>query len=287
LFPDDYGKDKQMKFYFFGGTFTYSAKTASNLNANNFDGVMYTYDATKGDMFSRVAKDINKNEKIKYLIAIRPYTISPQYLCAINDSINEIMKDRLQINFISGYIKDHEANVGGIVGEIKDDSSKIEKSNYMIEFLKVLNEMKENKNSLDFYVSTTNEYVFDAAKKYNNKIIVPYGTYSRKTWTGNNNIDLSGIEVMLALTPIIRETREELDGLTEYALRPAWKKGEKSHVVSDVGYFTYEEFDEFVKSLEDDGINSLLINAVPDKEHRVIIPFIKKYVDSKKGVNNV
>lgn len=281
-----------MKFYYFGGTFGWGAKTASNLNANNFDGVMYTYDATQGDMFTRVAEDIKKNEKIKYLIAIRPYTISPQYLCAINDSINEMMKDRLQINFISAYIKDHEANVGGIVGEIKDSSSKIERSNYMIEFLKVLNEMKENKNSLDFYVSTTNEYVFDVVKKYNNKIIIPYSLYSRKTWTDHNlnkfpskndNIDLSGIEAMVALTPIIRETREELDGLTEYALRPVWKKGEISKVVNDVGYFTYEEFDEFVKYLEDDGISSLLINAVPDEEHEIIIPFIKKYVDSKKN----
>jgi hypothetical protein len=281
-----------MKFYYFGGTFSEGAKTASNLNANNFDGVMYTYDATQGDMFTRVAEDIKKNEKIKYLIAIRPYTISPQYLCAINDSINEMMKDRLQINFISAYIKDHEANVGGIVGEIKDSSSKIERSNYMIEFLKVLNEMKENKNSLDFYVSTTNEYVFDVVKKYNNKIIIPYSLYSRKTWTDHNlnkfpskndNIDLSGIEAMVALTPIIRETREELDGLTEYALRPVWKKGEISKVVNDVGYFTYEEFDEFVKSLEYDGIDSLLINAVPDEEHEIIIPFIKKYVDSKKN----
>lgn len=281
-----------MKFYYFGGTFTGGAKTASNLNANNFDGVMYTYDATQGDMFTRVAEDIKKNEKIKYLIAIRPYTISPQYLCAINDSINEMMKDRLQINFISAYIKDHEANVGGIVGEIKDSSSKIERSNYMIEFLKVLNEMRENKNSLDFYVSTTNEYVFDVVKKYNNKIIIPYSLYSRKTWTDHNlnkfpskndNIDLSGIEAMVALTPIIRKTREELDSLTEYALRPVWKKGEISKVVNDVGYFTHEEFDEFVRSLEDDGIDSLLINAVPDEEHEIIIPFIKKYVDSKKN----
>jgi hypothetical protein len=275
-----------MKFYYFGGSFLeYEDEvTASKLDASNFDGVMYTYDSTQGDMFARVVRDIDENQRIKYLVAIRPYTISPQYLCAINDSIDEMMEGRLQINFVSGYIKDHESNVGGIVGDVNDSSSKAEKSNYMTKFLRVLNEMDQNRNKLDFYVSTTNEHVFDVAKKYNNKIIVPYSLYSRKKWPGSGiDIDLSGIEVMVALTPIFRKTEAELSALTEYALRPVWKKGEVSQVVGDVEYFTYERFDEFVKSLEDDGISSLLINAVPHEEHEIIVPFIEEYVDSREN----
>lgn len=270
-----------MKFYYFGGSFLEDEETASKLDANNFDGVMYTYDPTKGDMFARVARDIDKNQKIKYLVAIRPYTISPQYLNAVNDSINEIMEGRLQINLVSGYIKDHEANVGGIVGDVNDSSDRTEKSKYMIEFLKVLNEMDQDRNKLDFYVATTNQHVFDVAKKYKNKMIIPYSLYSRKKWPPLGvDIDLSDTEVMVALTPIIRETEVELAALTDYALRPIWKKGEVSQVVADVEYFTHERFNEFVKSLEDDGISSLLINAVPHKEHEIIVPFIKKYVDS-------
>jgi hypothetical protein len=55
-----------------------------------------------------LARDIDLTKKIKYMIALRPYNISPQYLTMINQSINQIMPDRLQINFISGYIKPHE-----------------------------------------------------------------------------------------------------------------------------------------------------------------------------------
>jgi hypothetical protein len=280
-----------MQFYYFGGIFgeKQNLKYSHNLEQNNFSGVMYTYDATQGDMFVRVARDIELDKKIKYLVAIRPYTISPQYLCTINDSMNEIMKDRLQINFIGGYTKDHEAHVGGIIGDVNDQSGTIQKQNYLINFLTTLNEMKTN--NLDFFVSTTNEYVFETIKKYNNKIILPYSVYSRMTWTDHrlnkypserDGVDLSGVETMVALTPIIRKTKEELEKLTNYAIRPVWREGEIETVVNDVGYFTHESFDDFVKNLEKNQIKYLLINAVPNEEHEIIIPFIKDYVEKRK-----
>jgi hypothetical protein len=243
-------------------------------------------------MFVKTAVDINPSENIKYLIAIRPYTISPQYLSMINQSMNKISKDRLQINFISGYLKDNESHIKGIVGDINDQSSSIDRSNYMINFLETLNKMQNNENSLDFYVSTTNEYVFAKAKEHNSKIIIPYSDYKRGTWTNhkynknpsaNDTFDLQGLDVMISLTPIIRKTHEELSLLSNYALRPVWKKGEIPAVVGDVGYFTYEEFDDFVNTLEKQGIKSLLINAVPAEEVNVIVPFIKEYIEAKEN----
>lgn len=283
-----------MKFYYFGGTFglgnSNSLETPSALENHNFDGVMFTYDATQGDMFVRTAKDIDPNKKIKYLVAIRPYTISPQYLQTINDSMNEIDMARLQLNFIAGYIKDHESNIAGIVGDMVDNSDPISKSNYMINFIETLNNMKINKNPLDFYVSTTNSYVFDEAKKYNNKIILPYHIWKRGFWSDvyksssgrGKDLEIDGLKIMMSVTPIIRETEEELKSLTDYALRPIWKKGEVSKVIDDVEYFTYESFHEFINMVEEKGISHLLINAVPREEAKVIIPFIKRYVEENK-----
>ena len=138
-----------MKFYYFGGVMgnPEDPKDPSNLNKHNFSGVMFTHDIPEGDMFVKTAKDIEKGEDIKYLVAIRPYTISPQYLSMINRSMDRIDKGRLQINLISGYIKDHEDGVGGVVGDVNDKSTSLDRSNYMIEFLKVLNEMDQDKDS--------------------------------------------------------------------------------------------------------------------------------------------
>jgi alkanesulfonate monooxygenase SsuD/methylene tetrahydromethanopterin reductase-like flavin-dependent oxidoreductase (luciferase family) len=293
-----------MNFYYFGGVMgdTDNPKTPSNLNRHNFSGVMFTHDIPEGDMFVKMAQDIKGNENIKYLVAIRPYTISPQYLSMINRSMDRIDKGRLQINLISGYIKDHEDGVGGVVGDVNDTSSPIDRSNYMIEFLRVLNEMNQNKespgywsdpnhkNKLDVYVSTTNSYVFEAVKKYGYKIILPYHIYARGSWSdtlrhrsATTPLNLGNTEVMIAMTPIIRKTEEDLDLLTNYVVRPAWKKGEIPSVLMDAAYFTYEQFDDFVETLEKRGINHLLINAVPSQESDIIIPFIKQYVESRNN----
>jgi hypothetical protein len=285
-----------MKFYYFGGSFNAGDKenleTAPVLEKHNFDGVMFTYDSTQGDMFVRTARKIELGKKIKYLIAIRPYTISPQYLQTIHNSMDEIDKDRLQFNFVSGYIKDHEEDTGGIVGNLVDSSDPVSKSKYMIEFIKVLNNMKINRTPLDFYISTTNNYMFEEAKKYNNKIILPYNIYKRGYWLesyeGTSSmieLNIKNTEIMLALTPIIRKTEKELESLKNYALRPIWKKEEKSTVVDDVEYFTYEGFSEFVETLEQKGIKHLLINAVPRDEVHIIVKFIKQYVESKQIKN--
>ena len=114
-----------MKFYYFGGVMgdQNNIKSPSNLDKHHFSGVMFTHDIPEGDMFVKTAKDIKQGENIKYLVAIRPYTISPQYLSMINRSMDRIDKNRLQVNLICGYIKDHEDGVGGVVGNVNDKST--------------------------------------------------------------------------------------------------------------------------------------------------------------------
>jgi len=275
-----------MKFYYFGGNF--KEGEISRLERHHFDGVMFVYDAVLGDVFTRIVKDIKQHEKIKYLVAIRPYSITPQYLCMINKSISYMAQNRLQINLISGYIKDHEKSFGGILGNINDSSDRIDRSNYLIDYVEMLNTMGGNqiKPVLDFYVSTTNEHVFNATAKYNNKIILPYRDYKNGHWTvingdrgedKGNTFDFNGRKIMLAITPIIRRTQEELDKSEEYAQRPIWKNGERQGKVTDIEYFTYEEFDSFIKELKENGINEILMNGHQEEERERLISFIKEY----------
>lgn len=276
-----------MKFYYFGGVLgsETSVKSPSNLNKHGFDGVMFTHDIPQGDIFIQTALNIKPNERIKYLVAIRPYTISPQYLYMINDSLNKIQPGRVQLNIISGYTKNHENEVKGIVGEVNDQSDKVEKRKYLVKFLDSLSEMNKNvKVPLDFFVTTTNPRVLDAVNRNNNKIILPYSLYKNDIWSKkfNRPLEVKSKDIMLAITPIIRDTEEELEALKDYALRPTWQEGEVSRVVNDAAYFTPDTFHEFVKSLKKDGIHYLLINAVPQDENAIVIPFIKNYKESER-----
>lgn len=283
-----------MKYYLFGGSI--NSEVFKETFNDGFDGVMFTYDLEQFDIFTYLANQNYKNNKVKCLVAIRPYTISPQYLYMINKSMNKIIPNQLQINFIQGYTKEHEKDFGGIVGEVNDMSNTIEKSNYFINYLDVLNTMEKNdknKYPLDFYVSTSNKYVMEAVQKYNNKIILPYNKYKTKYWvkekkpTGQivykDPIDLKDTKVMLAITPILRKRKEELEVLSEdYVNRPNWRKGERVNKVSDAVYFTYDEFGYFLNELEEEGIAEVLINAYPAREYPVIKHFLKNYARNKK-----
>ena len=284
-----------MKFYYFGGSFREGA--ISKLESHHFDGVMFVYDAVLGDVFTKIVKHIKENEKIKYLVAIRPYSISPQYLCMINKSMNSIAPNRLQINLISGYIKDHEKSFGGILGNVNDSSDRIDRSNYLIDYLKMLNSMPGNQKKpfLDFYTSTTNEYVFNATSEYNNKIILPYRDYKNGYWTIinedsnediGNKFDITGRKIMLAITPIIRRTQEELNMSEDYAKRPVWKNNEIQGKVTDIEYFTYKEFDDFIKELKSKGIDEILMNGHQEEEREKLISFIKQYRELELANNS-
>jgi hypothetical protein len=195
----------------------------------------------------------------------------------INKSMNSIAPNRLQINLISGYIKDHEKSFGGILGDVNDSSDRIDRSNYLIDYVISLNTMGGNKRKpeLDFYTSTTNEHVFNATAEYDNKIILPYRDYKNGYWTtivGNdgqvkgNSFDFHGRKIMLAITPIIRRTQEELNMSEQYAQRPIWKDGEHQGKVTDIEYFTYEEFDKKQMNKNPSAFVSFSKNFFQDEE---------------------
>lgn len=275
--------NRYMKFYYFGGVI--GDNQLAELEDNYIEGVLFTYNPHQGDFFTLLARDIDTTKKIKYMIAIRPYTISPQYLCMINKSINSIMKDRLQINLIAGHIKGKEKDFGGFVDEITDYSPIPDRSNYLIKYIKELSNMaKDPRIEIpDYYVSCTNGYLFQSAALNESKIILPYQDYINKYFTEQGGIDTpikigetfttKGKKIMLAINPLLRETQGELDKKFFQRVKPT----------TDSDFFTYQEFYNLIKQLEKDDIHEILIGGWPTHEKLHILKFVKRYVESEES----
>lgn len=285
-----------MKFYYFGGNIEDGSTQMQELEEAGFSGVLFTYNPNQGDFFTLLARDMDLSKKIKYMIAIRPHTLSPQYLCMVNHSINKIMKDRLQINIIAGHIKEDEKNFGGILGNVTDLSSVPDRVNYAIEYLDELKRMESNPNVHipDFYVSCTNPYLFNAAAKNNNKIILPYRDYNNGFFLDSNEygntrpgqkIDLRGKTVMLALGPIIRDTMEEIDEQFPKTQHKHTFEGrsyvDRQRFATDTEYFTYDQFVKFIHKLESEGMDEIMLQGWPFNERPIMIDYIKRYTSSK------
>jgi hypothetical protein len=244
-----------MEFYFFTSDFN----LIKELETIGFEGVLFTYNAKSHDYFIRIARNISSETKIKHMVAIRPYVISPQYLSMISKSIGEIKKDILQINLISGHIKDEEKHIGGIVGSVNDSSSSIERSKYLIEYIGSLENLGTDKP--DYYISASNEFTIATAKKYNSKTIIAYSQYK------NNLYDFDRTKSMISITPILRKTQEEIDALPENTIQ---------HRI-DMENFTYEQFNDIVDNIKNDNINKIIMSAWNMDETRHIINFVKQY----------
>ncbi len=276
-----------MKFYFFSNGNHIVSNTVRELDKSGFTGVLFTYSIWAGDYLTQIARDMKDYENIIYMVAMRPYAVSPQYLNMISHGMQNIAKDRLQFNLVSGYLKRNEKNMGGILGEVNDNSTNIEKSNYLIDYMKELSRIeKENiyfKNS-DFFVTSSNEYIFNSAKMLNQKVIIPYREYKKGYWTIYENykewgtetlersqtslgskIDLKNTTAMISIAPILRKTKNELK---EVIIR-------KKH--DDQYYFTYEEFDNLIKKLEQEGIHYVMLQPWPSTEINYILDYVRNF----------
>lgn len=248
-----------MKIYFFQRRDNFNFKQlSSELEFCGFDGILFPWSAKGDDHFINIANNIDPESKIKYMVAIRPYTISPQYLSKINTSMNKISKDRILINFVTGWVEDYEKSVGGIVGSVNDLSSNIKRSKYMLEYLQTLNTIK---NILPrFYVSCTNNIVFESTK--DNNIIIPY------SWYEIDMFDIDPSKSMIHLAPIIRDSQNEIDSI------------DKKNWPQDTAFFTKTQFKDLINNLKAMGFDGVLLSdSLSDQEFSRIRETVKEIKD--------
>jgi hypothetical protein len=249
-----------MKFYLINPYFDLLTK----MEDAGFTGVLLTYHSKESDYFIKVAREIDIHKKIKYMIAIRPHLISPEYLVRLTEGIKEISEgDRLQINLVSGAVDEEEYLMDRTLGPITNKSTTQERSNYLIEYIKLLNQLPEDKKP-DYYVSATNDFTIKAALAYNDKIMIPYHKYIH-----DKNI-LTNKKVMVYLAPILRKTQEELDTLTGYNIKH----------IEDVK-FTFEGMSNLINKLKNEGIEEMMLSAWSDEDIKINIDFIREYNQEK------
>jgi len=206
-------------------------------------GVLHTYNSYQSNPFIKIAKNILSETKMKHMVAVRPYTISPQYLCTINDTFSEFYTkgNPIQINFITGWIKENEQDAGGILGGINDFSQSQERSQYLIDYVEMLESL--DRKIPDYYVSVTNEFTFELAKKYNSKIIIDQSHFQ------SNKFDLSDKRVMVVV-----------------------HANTKDGSLKD-----YQEIKNIIIQLEDAGIDEAIFPSGGQDLERHIVGFIRSF----------
>ena len=242
----------------------------SELKDSGFYGVMYPYGPSMGDYFTRVARIMDPDSDFKYLIAVRPYNMSPQYLSMIYSSMNNISDNKIEVNLLTGYLSDKEKAYGGTLLSVNDHSSNIERSNYMINYAKEL----KNISDINFFVSATNKEVFELCTENELPMIVPHFR-TKEDW-----FILTGQKILLMIEPVITET-----------LDAEWKcdnenecRHPKDAECAYLDFFTEEKFLNFLRDCESKGIYGILFqeSVYIEKQYKNILPLVKSYLENKQ-----
>lgn len=247
----------------------------SELEAAGFNGVMYPYGPTMGDYFIRISRMLNPKSNFKYIVSIRTYNLSAQYLSMLCSSINRISPNKIGVNLLTGYINKEEKDFGGILSEINDYSSNIDRSNYMLEYAKEFKRIC----GATFFVSTTNQSVFDACTENNLPILIPYLRY-KSDW-----FKMSGQKVMLMIAPVIGTPEQGLSYECRNDNECRHPKGAKC---MDIDFFTEESFFDFLDECQSNGVNSILFQESDyvEEQYGSILSSIIKYKARKSEAEN-
>jgi hypothetical protein len=164
-----------MNFYWFGRHLDKNLNYVSDLlEDSRFYGWLLPYAVGVPDPFTRVARSLKTNQKLKYLVAVRPYTMSPQYLLSIAKSLDLIQKDRVRINFVPGLILNkEEESFGGILSEVNDASSFIDRKKYFCSYIEEFSNLKVEKPYI--YTSGLSDDICPNIEKFGDCNIVSYG----------------------------------------------------------------------------------------------------------------
>lgn len=79
------------------------------LDNYGFESLLLTFTEREADYWIKAARALSIGQKIKYMIALRPYAINPTYALMMATAFDQIDKDRLMLNIIAG-INDFEAD---------------------------------------------------------------------------------------------------------------------------------------------------------------------------------
>lgn len=167
------------------------------LDDHNYESMLLVYDPKHSDYFIRVANIIDKNEKIKYMFAIRTYAISPELLGMFCKSFEEIDQNRITLNICAGDKPqmENEKDIDGIVDMDFLKNDVYQRVLYTRKWTEKLVNLKVMSKVPYLVFSGTSDYTLETANMYGDSTLCMYNSFNENSEkfkvTPRNMISLS------------------------------------------------------------------------------------------------
>ena len=240
-------------------------KLSKELDEAGYYSFLLPFHSLGSDQLLKAAHVLDLKQKIKYMIAMRPYHVSPQYFRMLILAFNEIQPGRLIINIIAGDGRSDEPNQLDYLGNSENLINVEQRKEYVRKLLSIYNEDGAMKYYLgETIISGFSDYSVETAKIFEYTTLCMYDEYF-------NSIDrLKDCKRrMVSAKVYLRDTEEEAEEIYSLA-------GDNTRLP---GYTFYGTEDTALKKIQhaiDNGITDFLIGSCDfDKEKHRIHNFIK------------
>lgn len=178
----------------------------------NYYSVLLPFHSRQPDYFIKSAAALIPGHKLKYMIALRPYHVSPQYCAMMTEGFNQIDSGRLIFNWIAGDFdtRTDEPIQMDVFGETKSIDNIVKRTTFLRNFVEQYNSFNFISKKPEMVFSGFSEYTLETAKIFNGKSLCMIDDY-------RNNIDrFNNIkEKMVCVNPIILKSNENVSEYKE------------------------------------------------------------------------
>ena len=111
---------------------------SDRLEDSGYNSVLLTFQSAQPDYFIKAAAALTPGHKLKYMLALRPYHVSPQMAAMMTKAYSEVDKDRLIFNWVAGdfHGRDDEPDIEfDIFGESELIDSIQKRTTYLRKFV--------------------------------------------------------------------------------------------------------------------------------------------------------
>ena len=230
-----------------------------------YKSMLTTYYSSRSDFWIKCANIINLEHKFKYMLAIRPYAITPEYFIMMYRAFNEIQKNRIMFNIVSGDIKDSESCIDNmIINQNQFDTSQ-KRVQYTYDWLNKVRQILGEKNMPEIVMSGTSEKTLLNASK-----ISDYTLCMLDSFLDNPKKFKVTKRSMVCAAIVIADTNKQAENIVDNI--------EQKHQKKWTIFGTEEKVINKILELKSFGVTDLLIRRhLNDPNYESVHNLVKKF----------
>ena len=227
---------------------------ANILDKHKYYSLLLTYHSKQDDLLIKSLLAADNNIKLKFMIAIRTYSISPEYLSMICQSYNKSFTNKIMLNITSGDIHLDETSIEDIplFKEYFDTPEK--RLNYTEEWTKKFIEICSNRYLPELFMAGHSDKTREMADKFNATHISMLDMHIK--YLKDNNI--INKKQLISLSILIRDN---FDKAKEFLLKNNTAGAENWTLVGNT-----EKIKKEILDLQNLGITDILISQCPNDD---------------------